>query len=163
DLVWLGEANATAVGLVGAKAANLGRLASAFRVPPGFCLTAAAMDKGVDAVRPEVVEAYARLAEQSGEASPAVAVRSSAIGEDGAAASFAGQHETYLNVRGAESVVQSIARCWRSLHAPRALEYRRQHGLRVDDARLAVLVQRLVRAEAAAVIFTANPVTQSRE
>jgi pyruvate,water dikinase len=163
ELVWLGDAVASDVALVGAKAANLSRLAGAYRVPGGFCLTASAMDKGMDALRPQIVEAYASLAHQSGEASPPVAVRSSAIDEDSADASFAGQHETYLNVRGADSVVDSIVRCYQSLYAPRALEYRHQRGISVNGARLAVLVQRLVEAEASAVVFTANPVTSSRD
>jgi pyruvate,water dikinase len=163
ELVWLGDPGANDIGLVGAKAANLSRLAGAYRVPGGFCLTASAMEKPMDSLRARIIEAYARLARESSEAAPPVAVRSSAIDEDSADASFAGQHETFLNVRGADSVVESIAKCYRSLSAPRALEYRRQRRLSVDAARMSVLVQRLVPAEASAVIFTANPVTGSRD
>jgi phosphoenolpyruvate synthase/pyruvate phosphate dikinase len=166
-VVWLGDADAGEVALVGAKVANLSQLANAYRVPLGFCVTAAAMDNtnmdvSVD-LRPHIEHAYARLAQAAGEPTPAVAVRSSATDEDSAAASFAGQHDTYLNVRGADAVVQSIARCWQSLYAPRALEYRRQRGLSIDGARLAVLVQRLVRADASAVVFSTNPVTKSAD
>src|SRR4030081_3645287 len=126
-LVWLGDPAANEVGLVGAKAGNLSRLGNSYRVPAGFCLTAASLaaDEETDLppnLQREVAHAYAALAERCGEASPSVAVRSSAIDEDGATASFAGQHETYLNVRGADAVARSIARCWQSLHAPRALE-----------------------------------------
>jgi len=111
----------------------------------------------------DVAQAYAALAERCGEVSPPVAVRSSAIDEDSATASFAGQHETYLNVRGADAVARSIARCWQSLHAPRALEYRRQRGIADSTRGLAVLVQQLVQADASAVVFSANPVTATRE
>jgi phosphoenolpyruvate synthase/pyruvate phosphate dikinase len=169
-LVWLGEPAANEIELVGAKAANLGKLAQSHRVPPGFCLTAAALAGGYDDLEelPEslyrdVVQAYTKLADRCGEAEPAVAVRSSAIDEDSGSASFAGQHDTYLNIRGAESVARSIARCWRSLYSPRALEYRRQRGVALDGARLAVLVQKLVIADASAVVFSANPITKSRD
>ena len=168
--MWLGEPAANEIELVGAKAANLGKLAQSHRVPPGFCLTAAALAGGYDDLEelPEslyrdVVQAYTKLADRCGEAEPAVAVRSSAIDEDSGSASFAGQHDTYLNIRGAESVARSIARCWRSLYSPRALEYRRQLGVALDGACLAVLVQKLVMADASAVVFSANPITKSRD
>jgi pyruvate,water dikinase len=90
-------------------------------------------------------------------------VRSSAVDEDGADASFAGQHETFLNVAGSSAVVETIQRCWRSFTAPHAIEYRRRQGLPVEAVRVAVLVQQLVVADAAAVAFTADPVTGSRE
>lgn len=91
-----------------------------------------------------------------------VAVRSSAVDEDGAGASFAGQHESYLNVAGLNAVAAAVARCWQSARAPRALEYRRRQGLS-PEVRLAVLVQRLVGADVSAVVFSADPVTGSRE
>jgi phosphoenolpyruvate synthase/pyruvate phosphate dikinase len=73
---------------------------------------------------------------------------------------LAGQHEPYLNVRGVDVVGRAVARCSLSLYAPHALAYRREHGIAVAGARLAVLVQRLVRADASAVVFSANPVTK---
>jgi pyruvate,water dikinase len=91
------------------------------------------------------------------------AVRSSAVDEDGAVASFAGQHESYLNVAGPEAIVQAIARCWQSARSERALDYRRQQGLSLERLRLAVLVQQLVAADVSAVAFSANPVTGDRE
>jgi phosphoenolpyruvate synthase/pyruvate phosphate dikinase len=174
-LVWLGDRAANDAGVVGAKAANLSRLAGAYRVPPGFCLTAAwleaelgptAHDAEVDLPRSmhdEVFRAYAALAESHAEIAPPVAVRSSAIDEDGSSASFAGQHETYLNVRGECALARSIVRCWRSLYSPRALEYRRQRGVALDGTGLAVVVQLLVKADSSAVVFSANPMTRSRE
>jgi pyruvate,water dikinase len=68
------------------------------------------------------------------------AVRSSAVDEDGAVASFAGQHETYLNITGADAILQAVAHCWEPARSERALEYRRQQGFSVDHIRLAVLV-----------------------
>jgi phosphoenolpyruvate synthase/pyruvate phosphate dikinase len=95
----------------------------------------------------------------TGQDQPAVAVRSSAVDEDGADTSFAGQHDTYLNIVGAEAVCEAVLRCWASAKAPRVLEYRRQHGLPVDGARIAVLVQQLILADVAGVVFSANPMT----
>jgi pyruvate,water dikinase len=92
----------------------------------------------------------------------AVAVRSSALDEDGSAASFAGQHETFLNVRGLAELHVAIERCLQSARSPRALAYRRDRGLGVSDARLTVLVQQLVIAEASGVVFSANPMTGAR-
>src|SRR5690349_19261582 len=122
-LVWLGEPDANELQLVGGKASNLGRLAQlGYRVPPGFCLTATGVeeDDGMpDALYQEVVSAYAVLEEQCDERDPPVAVRSSAIDEDSGSASFAGQHDTYLNVRGAAGIARAIARCWHSLYSTR--------------------------------------------
>jgi phosphoenolpyruvate synthase/pyruvate phosphate dikinase len=92
-----------------------------------------------------------------------VAVRSSAADEDGAAASFAGQHETYLNIVGAEAIIQAVTRCWESARSERALEYRRQQGLSVDRLQLAVLVQQLIASDVSAVVFSANPITSGRD
>jgi pyruvate,water dikinase len=109
-----------------------------------------------------VAVAYAMLGKRCGVEAPSVAVRSSAVDEDGGAASFAGQHETYLNVIGALPVADAVARCWASARSERALEYRRQQGLS-GDGRPAVLVQQLVPADVAAVVFSANPVTGARD
>lgn len=90
---------------------------------------------------------------------PSVAVRSSAVGEDSSTASFTGQHDTYLNVKGVEAVTQAVVGCWQSVSSSRVEEYRRQQGLSQDPPRIAVLVQRLVSADLSAVVFSANPVT----
>jgi pyruvate,water dikinase len=172
SIAWLGE-HCADTSLLGGKASSLCRLAGEHPIPPGFSVTAAAYeqartaaegDAGVPAwLRAEIAAAYRRLGERSGVPEPRVAVRSSAVDEDGAAASFAGQHETYLNVVGADAVAEAVARCWASLRSARAAEYRRQQGLRGDDARIAVLVQQLVPADASAVVFSANPVTGRRD
>jgi len=91
------------------------------------------------------------------------AVRSSAVDEDGATASFAGQHETYLNIVGADAIIEAVTRCWESARSERALEYRRKQRLSVERPQLAVLVQQLIVADVSAVIFSANPVTGNRD
>jgi len=97
-------------------------------------------------------EAYAAL----GDDLP-VAVRSSATAEDLAEASFAGQQDTYLNVVGAEALVAAVRDCWASLWTDRAIRYRASHAVDPQGLSLAVVVQRLVPADAAGVMFTANP------
>ncbi|WP_284990041.1 PEP/pyruvate-binding domain-containing protein [Arthrobacter sp. efr-133-TYG-120] len=92
-----------------------------------------------------------------------VAVRSSATAEDLASASFAGQQETYLNVRGAEALDAAVVDCWSSLWTARAMAYRNREGIAPGDVRLAVVVQRMVEAEAAGVMFTANPANGRRD
>jgi pyruvate,water dikinase len=92
-----------------------------------------------------------------------VAVRSSATAEDLPGMSFAGQLESYLNVRGGDEVIQAVQRCWASLWTGRAIGYRQRQGIRPEDVRMAVVVQQLVAAEVAGVVFTANPVTGERD
>jgi pyruvate,water dikinase len=91
-----------------------------------------------------------------------VAVRSSACSEDGDAASFAGQQETFLNVRGADAVLQRVQECWASFFTPRALFYRAQKG-DLADAGIAVVVQEMVAADKSGVMFTVDPVQRRRD
>lgn len=93
---------------------------------------------------------------------PAVAVRSSATAEDLPFASFAGQQDSFLDVVGADAVIQALRRCWASLWTDRAVAYRSANGIRHSDVALAVLVQHVVDAAAAGVLFSANPVTGTR-
>src|SRR6266576_2252337 len=97
----------------------------------------------------------------SGEPIP-VAVRSSATAEDLPFASFAGQQDTYLNVVGVDAVLDAIRRCWASLWTDRAVAYRATNAIDPRAVRLAVVVQRLVDASVAGVLFTANPLTGRR-
>jgi phosphoenolpyruvate synthase/pyruvate phosphate dikinase len=172
---WLGSASGgpAALGGKGASLDTLGRLG--FRVPPGFCLTTAAFrsqfPRGEDAagdveaalgerlVKP-LADAIQRLVTEVDEAGfePRFAVRSSAIGEDGSAASYAGLHETELDVA-PDAIPGAVRRCWASLWSPAARAYRERRLLSADDAAMAVVVQALVPAEAAAVVFTRHPVT----
>jgi len=110
-------------------------------------------------LRAELIRRYAELAAEAGESEPPVAVRSSALGEDGAEATFAGQQETYLWVRGQHELCRAVQRCWASLYGPPSITYRARLG---DDARapaMGVAVQRMVDAEIAGVLFTCNPVS----
>src|SRR5205807_3134720 len=92
-----------------------------------------------------------------------VAVRSSATAEDLPEAAFAGQQDTFLNVVGTEALLDAVRRCWASLWSDRAIAYRACQGLDQQTVKLAVVVQRLVAAEVAGVLFTANPVTGARD
>jgi pyruvate,water dikinase len=92
-----------------------------------------------------------------------VAVRSSATAEDLPGMSFAGQLDTYLNVRGGDDVIDAVRRCWASLWTGRAMGYRQRQGIRPEDVSMAVVVQQLVAAEVAGVVFTANPATGARD
>jgi len=167
----LGEPASHEPARVGGKAATLGRLAARFRIPAGFCLDTTVFDRFAaaqdgdaaarDGLRRIVAEALEALEARVGCADPALAVRSSAIGEDGGGSSFAGQHETILGVRGPDAVTDAVLACWRSATSERAVAYRRERAIS-GPARVPVLVQVLVDAEAAAIAFTADPVTGDR-
>ncbi len=88
-----------------------------------------------------------------------VAVRSSATAEDLPGASFAGQQETYLNVKGADDLIEKVVKCWSSLFTPRAIFYRNEQGFAHDKVFISVGVQKMVNSRAAGVMFTLNPVT----
>jgi pyruvate,water dikinase len=149
--------------VVGGKAASLSRLACLHAVPLGFAITALPATSLPPSLAPAISDAYTALSDRCGVAEPRVAVRSSALDEDGASASFAGQHDTYLNIRGADAVLSAVDRCVRSAVSQEALAYRRERGLPVDDVKIAVLVQHLVESDVSAVLFSANPITGSRD
>ena len=164
NLLWLGDPKSFDAALVGGKAANLSRLARMYhRVPDGFSLPVTLMD-GVHPLdlQNEITYAISELMACHSLPDFIAAVRSSAVDEDGTMASFAGQHETYLNIVGAEAIIQAVTRCWESARSDRALEYRRQQGLSVQRPQIAVLVQQLIPADVSAVVFSANPVTGNR-
>jgi len=124
-----------------AAAARIGELFAGQPVPAS---TAAA-----------IAGAYASL----GDDDVPVAVRSSATVEDLAGMSAAGQHDTYLNVHGEAAVIDAVRRCWASLWSARAIGYRARRGISPGEVSIAVVVQRLVPAEAAGVMFTVDPVS----
>ena len=90
-----------------------------------------------------------------------VAVRSSGTAEDLDDASFAGQQETYLFVIGEEDLIRFVKECWASLYNDRAIFYRREKGFKESDVSIAVVVQKMVNADKAGVLFTVNPVTKN--
>ncbi len=108
-------------------------------------------------VETTVLQAWTELGEDL-----AYAVRSSATAEDLPDASFAGQQDTYLNVRGREALLNALHDCWVSLFNERAILYRQQRGVRHQGVSLAVVVQRLVTSEVSGILFTADPVTGNR-
>lgn len=110
----------------------------------------------------EIVAAYAALGERCGDPLVGVAVRSSATSEDQPDASFAGEHDTYLWVRGADDVLTHVRRCWASLFTDRAITYRREMGYVDDAAAMSVGVQKMVTPRTAGVAFTLNPTNGDR-
>ncbi|MFK4296491.1 phosphohistidine swiveling domain-containing protein [Arthrobacter sp. GAS37] len=125
-------------------------------------LAARAREAVLDAGIPADIEDAVRSAYSALGPEVPVAVRSSATAEDLPFASFAGQQDTYLNVLGADAVQQAVLKCWASLWTDRAVSYRASNGIDHATVTLAVVVQRMVDAETAGVLFTANPVTGRR-
>src|SRR3954471_11368750 len=167
----LEEIDKTLVALVGGKGANLGELSRipAIHVPAGFCVTTEAFRRvmaqarsgeaiGTIAIPDDIVSEIAKALADLGERA-SYAVRSSATAEDSPSMSFAGQHDSYLNVSGRAEILRHIRRCWASLFSERAVAYRARNG--VDDSKvlMAVVVQRMVDAHASGVLFTADPLT----
>lgn len=103
-----------------------------------------------------------RAAHQQLAPSGPVAVRSSAVSEDGLTASFAGQQESYLNVRGGDAVLDRVRECWASFFSARALFYRAQKAV-LADTRIAVVVQEMVQADKSGVMFTVDPIRNRRD
>lgn len=143
--------------LAGGKAARLGELTRhGFQIPDGFVLTTQLFgDSG--AAAQAISEALPSLG-----LGTQVAVRSSAIAEDLAQASFAGQYETVLGVIGKDQVLAAVERCWASAKTERVTTYARERG-GGQVGHVAILVQRMVKADAAGVAYSANPVTGDRE
>lgn len=144
---------------VGGKGLSLGRMAAAgLPVPDGFVLTTDVYRRlATHGVRydsefvTQLGEAYRELG------GGLVAVRSSATAEDAADTSFAGQQETILGVEGESNLIDAIERCWKSLHTERAAAYRTRQGIDEAQVAMAVVVQRLVPADVAGVLFTRDP------
>ena len=191
NVIPFGEASCLEVATAGGKGASLARMTSlGLPVPPGFVIPAGALaealpDGGAElraivadhdhaaaasraqeliaalevpaALRRTIGDAYASLGEEV-----PVAVRSSACAEDSEEASFAGQQETFLHVRGADDVIARVRDCWASFFSERALFYRARKGS-LEDLGMAVVVQRMVEADVAGVLFTCDPVRKRRD
>lgn len=174
------------IALAGGKGANLGELSRAGSpVPTGFVVTTTAYAKTLQHntiadrldhkssptqlrnlvtaatvpadIRQAIVAAYRELG------SCPVAVRSSGTSEDLPDAAFAGQHDTFLNIIGEESVITAVQQCWSSLWTDRAIQYRHDRGIDADDITIAVVIQKMVQSDAAGVMFTANPISGDRQ
>jgi pyruvate,water dikinase len=111
---------------------------------------------------PSAVEADLKVSIASCFSGKAVAVRSSALDEDGTAASFAGLHESFVNIRGVESILKHVRLVWASLWSDAALLYRQEIGLDEEKSAMAVVVQEVVAGDRSGVAFTRNPVAPSQ-
>ncbi len=152
--------------VAGGKAVNLGILIRAgFPVPGGFVVTTDGyrhargndLRQGVNGLGEQIRSAYRAIG------GGRVAVRSSATAEDMAQASMAGQYETFLDVCDEESLLNAVQCCWASLDSPRTRAYLSEHGIDIALVAMAVVVQRLVPADVAGVLFSANPQSGSRQ
>lgn len=185
----LADFGAADLASAGGKGSNLGELVRhGFPVPAGFVVTTAAyaallaetslgaeLEKLLDAENPgariralfaeaqiparvsaDIAAAYAALG------GGPVAVRSSATSEDLPGAAFAGQQDTFLNIVGEQTVIRAVADCWASLWTDRAIAYRQRQRIDPREVSIAVVVQDMVPADTAGVLFSANPVTGER-
>ena len=112
-----------------------------------------------DDIRTTIIEAYNALCQRIGKENAFVAIRSSATAEDLPEASFAGQQDTFLNIRGPEDVLIYVQKCWASLFESRAIFYREENNFDHSKVYIAVVVQEMVNAEKAGVMFTVHPST----
>jgi pyruvate,water dikinase len=152
----LEELRATDADRFGGKSASLGELLHAgIPVPPGFAISTEAGQELTDTLRRDIAMRYAGLGDEV-----PVAARSSALGEDSAEATFAGQQDTYLWVRGVDAVCDAVTKCWASLYNPEAVSYRERFG--VENPAMGVTVQLMVDAAVSGVMFTCNPVSGDR-
>ena len=177
---------------IGGKGLNLCRLRrNGFRVPPGFCVTVSAFDDMLaanpalsaaidgwfagqvkhDAVRaaweatawPEALSQELTSAVAALDPAEPLAVRSSAIVEDSAQFSFAGQFDTKLGIIGDDAVRRALMACWASLCNETLRQHLKDHGLKRHDLKMAVVVQTMIRPRVAGVLFTVDPMSQNRE
>jgi rifampicin phosphotransferase len=188
QLVWLNQ-GVVECDLVGGKGASLSRLTNlGAQVPPAFALTTHAYEAFADglglprsandvsdadlpelrariesaALPPALHELVANqfaVCQEAAGGSCALAVRSSATAEDSPEFSFAGLHDTILDVRDLAGLERAIVQCWASLWSDRAVSYRRAGGIEMDTAAIAVVVQQLVRSDVSFVVFTADPIS----
>ncbi len=163
--------------LVGGKAFNISRLArEGFRVPKGFCVTTKAYDYFVDfnnisaedenvseeireGLMPPLLSEIIRDAYHTYLGGQSCAVRSSSPFEDLKSASFAGQYQSFLNVIDEDALLEAVKGCWASLWGKPATEYRKKKGIGNENIKMAVLVQEMIPAAAAGVLFTEDRMT----
>lgn len=131
----------------------------------GMCetLKATVLKAGMaDEVRDRILAAYRLMGSGNSAGNVTVAVRSSATGEDGADASFAGMNATFTNISGEQGLIDAVQRCWASLFGPRVVAYRASRGFTADPA-MAVVVQQMIASERSGVAFTADPTTDATD
>lgn len=161
ELVAFLDKAAPDVSVLGGKGASLARLTQAgMKVPPAFVVTTEAFRQAKgqmnNDIRAAVTAAFDELRAEF------VAVRSSAVAEDGSSASWAGQMETYLYIQRAK-LADAVQECWQSIGSERAKAYAQEHHVPADQLVMAVVVQRMINSDKTGVMFTANPVTGSKD
>ncbi|MBU0980217.1 MAG: hypothetical protein KJ709_05395 [Nanoarchaeota archaeon] len=190
NVMWFDEIKKEDLPDVGGKGANLGEMYQHFPVPNGFCVTVKAYKEFITPIAPKIHEMIGKIdMEDTAQLEKTakkvrdnilkkpfpedlkqeiaghykggkVAVRSSATAEDLLGASFAGQHDTFLNIKGEKELAQAIHKCWASLFTGRAIYYREKHGFKHEDVHISVVVQDMVDAKHAGVMFTVDPVNK---
>ena len=180
SIINIGDKQADSIALSGGKGASLAKLIHmpGMNVPAGVIITTdffrryispvinsakggvkqavASMALPADA-QTQILSAYAGMG-----ANVSVAVRSSATAEDLPDASFAGQQDTYLNITGPQALIRAVTDCFASLYNERAVSYREKNGIPEDQVQMAVIIQKMVNARIAGVMFTADPLTSDR-
>jgi pyruvate,water dikinase len=180
EILWFADERCADVAASGGKGASLAAMTAAgMPVPPGFVIPSWVLEESVNAAAlrahavasdHEAAEALvhgaepprATISQAYDQLGGEVAVRSSACAEDSETASYAGQQETYLQVKGADDVCARVVDCWASFFSERALFYRSKKGS-LKDLRMAVVVQQMVAPHKSGVLFTVDPVQRRRD
>ena len=166
NILWLGEKQSNNSSLVGSKAATLSSLFNDYNVPLGFIipknyfLESTSTDGNVTKDK-KVSESYKKLSSLVDTKTLGVAIRSSSLDEDGSSSSFAGQHDTFLNVKGESNIVKAIIECSHSSSTVRASKYRERLNIESNNAQIPVIVQQMIPSEVSGVAFSSNPITKN--
>lgn len=165
NILWLGEQESKNSSLVGSKAATLSSLFGNYNVPIGFIIPKnyfleSTLNHGNVTEHKQVSEAYKKLSSLVDTKTLGVAIRSSSLDEDGSLNSFAGQHDTFLNIKGESNVLKTIVQCSISASTLRASEYRKRLDIKSDNSQIPVIVQQMIPSEVSGVAFSSNPITK---
>lgn len=156
-IINLNELKGASVAKVGGKAFNLGKLSDmGVNIPHGFVITTDIFNDMSQTNASQIITEFDKLNTKY------VAVRSSAIAEDGKRAAWAGQLDTFLNVT-KEDLLNKIQACWDSINNPRAQVYAKSNGYNIEELKVAVIVQEMVQSEISGVAFSVNPVSQNQD
>lgn len=165
NIIWFKDIRLKDIALVGGKNASLGEMMEPLKkqgviVPDGFAITTNAYKSFIkykkisEDIKLEIKAAYKKLGGANKEIS--VAVRSSATAEDLAGASFAGEYDTYLNVKGEIELLSAVEKCFASLFTERAISYRKDKGIREKNIAMSVGVQKMINSASSGVMFTGD-------
>tara|TARA_Y100000590_G_scaffold73397_1_gene80848 strand:- start:10725 stop:11570 length:846 start_codon:yes stop_codon:yes gene_type:complete len=166
NILWLGEKQSNNSSLVGSKAATLSSLFNNYNIPLGFIIPKNYFPESTSndlniTEEEQIYEAYKKLSFLVDTKTLGVAVRSSSLDEDGTSNSFAGQHDTFLNVKGESDVFKAIIACSFSSSTLRASKYRAMLDLENNNAQIPVIVQQMIPSEISGVAFSSNPITKN--